>query len=143
MAFVETLKNLHPQRSPTTLVAMLPPLIGVCVVFNHRIAFIFVIIMANIEVVFQEGDKSSASEGGMRGGGPHHCTHSSGSDPKWGGRWREEEWREVGGIRGRQCQAREGGGRGTTMMEATGEGGGGDGGGGGHGGGRGGRRGRG
>jgi hypothetical protein len=35
------------------------------VVFNHRVAFIFVVVMANVEVVFQEGDESSASEGGM------------------------------------------------------------------------------
>jgi hypothetical protein len=34
------------------------------VVFDHRVAFIFVIVMANVEVVFQEGDESSASEGG-------------------------------------------------------------------------------
>ncbi len=26
------------------------------------------------------------------------CTHSSGSDPTWGGRWGEEEQRDVGGI---------------------------------------------
>ncbi len=60
MAFVATLKNPHPQRSPTTLVAMLPPLVGVRVVFDHRIAFIFIAVMANVEVVFQEGDESSA-----------------------------------------------------------------------------------
>ncbi len=30
--------------------------------------------------------------------GPHCCTHSSGSDPTRGGRWGEEEWRDVGGI---------------------------------------------
>ncbi len=43
-----------------------PPLVGICVVFNHR-AFIFVVVMANVEVVFQEqeGDESSASEGGV------------------------------------------------------------------------------
>ncbi len=42
-----------------------PPLVGVRVVFNPRIAFIFVVVMANVEVVFQEVDESSASEGGM------------------------------------------------------------------------------
>ncbi len=42
-----------------------PPLVGACVVFDHHIAFIFVIVMANVKVVFQEGDESSASEGGM------------------------------------------------------------------------------
>jgi hypothetical protein len=42
-----------------------PPLIGVCVVFDYRVAFIFVVIMANAKIVFQEGDESSASEGGI------------------------------------------------------------------------------
>ncbi len=40
-----------------------PPVVGVCVVFDHRVAFIFIVIMANVEVVIQEGDESSASEG--------------------------------------------------------------------------------
>ncbi len=35
---------------------------------------------------------------GGRGGGPRCCTHSSGSDPTWCGRWGEEEQRDVGGI---------------------------------------------
>ncbi len=35
-----------------------PPLIGICVVFDHRVTFNFVIVMANVEVVFQEGDES-------------------------------------------------------------------------------------
>jgi hypothetical protein len=30
--------------------------------------------------------------------GPRRCTHSSGSDPTRGGRWGEEERRDVGGI---------------------------------------------
>ncbi len=30
--------------------------------------------------------------------GPRCCTHSSGSDPTRGGRWGEEEWRDIGGI---------------------------------------------
>ncbi len=35
---------------------------------------------------------------GVRGGGPHCCTHSSGSDPTPCGQWGEEEQRDVGGI---------------------------------------------
>ncbi len=30
--------------------------------------------------------------------GQRFCTHSSGSDPTRGGRWGQEEWRDVGGI---------------------------------------------
>ncbi len=62
----------NPQESapPTVaydVVSYAPPLVGVRVVFNHCITFIFVFIMANVEVVFQEQevDESSASEGGM------------------------------------------------------------------------------
>ena len=62
----------NPQESapPTVaddVVSYAPPLVGVRVVFDHRVAFIFVVVMANVEVVFQEqeGDESSASEGGM------------------------------------------------------------------------------
>jgi hypothetical protein len=35
---------------------------------------------------------------GGRGGGLRCCTHSSGSDPTWGGQWGEEEQRDIGGI---------------------------------------------
>jgi hypothetical protein len=60
----------NPQESAPPTVAddvgsYAPPLVGVRVVFDHRVAFIFVVVMANVEVVFQEGDESSASEGGM------------------------------------------------------------------------------
>ncbi len=60
----------NPQESAPPMVAdnvgsYAPPLIGVSVVFTHRVAFIFVVVMANVEVVFQESDESSASEGGM------------------------------------------------------------------------------
>jgi hypothetical protein len=62
----------NPQESAPTTVAndvgsYAPPLVSICVVFNHRVAFIFVVLMANVKVVFQEqeGDESSASEGGM------------------------------------------------------------------------------
>jgi hypothetical protein len=62
----------NPQESAPPMVAdnlgsYAPPLVGVRVVFNHRVAFIFVVVMANVKVVFQEqeGDESSASEGGM------------------------------------------------------------------------------
>ncbi len=62
----------NPQESAPPMVAnnvgsYAPPLVGVCVVFGHRVAFIFVLIMANVKVVFQEQecDESSASEGGM------------------------------------------------------------------------------
>ncbi len=60
----------NPQESAPPTVAnnvgsYAPPLVGVRVIFDHCIAFIFVVIMANVEVVFQEGDESSASEGGM------------------------------------------------------------------------------
>jgi hypothetical protein len=60
----------NPQESAPPTVAndvgsYVPPLVGICVVFDHRIAFIFIVIMANVKVVFQEGDESSASEGVM------------------------------------------------------------------------------
>jgi hypothetical protein len=62
----------NPQESTPPTVAdnigsYVPPLVGIRVVFDHRVAFIFVVIMANVEVVFQEQevDESSASEGGM------------------------------------------------------------------------------
>ncbi len=60
----------NPQESAPPTVAnnvgsYAPPLVGVRVVFDHRVAFIFVVVMANVEVVFQEGDESSASEGSM------------------------------------------------------------------------------
>jgi hypothetical protein len=51
MAFIATLKNPHPQPSLTTLVAMLPPLVIVCAVIDHRVAFIVVTIMANVEML--------------------------------------------------------------------------------------------
>ncbi len=62
----------NPQESALPTVAnnigsYAPPLVGVCVVFDHHVAFIFAAVMANIEIVFQEqeGDESSASKGGM------------------------------------------------------------------------------
>ncbi len=60
----------NPQESSPPTIAddigsYAPPLVGVRVVFDHRVAFIFVVVMANIKVVFQEGYESSASEGGM------------------------------------------------------------------------------
>jgi hypothetical protein len=53
----------NPQESAPPMVtdnigSYAPPLIGVHVVFNHRVALIFVIVMANVKVVFQEGDES-------------------------------------------------------------------------------------
>jgi hypothetical protein len=54
MAFVTTLKNPHPQLLSTTLVAMLPPLGGVCAVFGHCVAFVVVVIMANVEVLLMK-----------------------------------------------------------------------------------------
>jgi hypothetical protein len=51
MAFLATLKNLHPQPLSTTLIALLLPLIGVCAVFNHRVAFVVVVVVANVEVL--------------------------------------------------------------------------------------------
>jgi hypothetical protein len=47
----------HPQTQTTSLRGN--------ALFDHCVAFIFVVVMANIKVVFQEGDESSASEGGM------------------------------------------------------------------------------
>jgi hypothetical protein len=46
----------HPQESTpqtlsTTLVAMLPPLVGACAVLNYCIAFVVVIVVANVEVL--------------------------------------------------------------------------------------------
>jgi hypothetical protein len=56
--------HCNPQESaPPTVTngigSYAPPLVGIRVVFDHRVAFIFVIVMANAEVVFQEDDKSS------------------------------------------------------------------------------------
>jgi hypothetical protein len=52
MAFVVTLKNPHPQPSLTTLVDMLPiPLVGVCVIVDHCVAFIVVVVLANVKVL--------------------------------------------------------------------------------------------
>jgi hypothetical protein len=45
MAFVATLKNLHPQTSSIMVVAMLFPLVGVCVVFDHRVAFVVLVVV--------------------------------------------------------------------------------------------------
>jgi hypothetical protein len=60
----------NPQESaPPTAAADVgsyaPPLVGVRVVFDNRTTFIFAVVIANVKVVFQEGDESSASEGGM------------------------------------------------------------------------------
>ncbi len=51
MAFVATLKNPHPQPLSTTLVALLLPLVSIRVVFNHRVAFVVVIVVANVKVL--------------------------------------------------------------------------------------------
>jgi hypothetical protein len=51
MAFVVTRKYPHPQPLSATLVTMLPPLIGVCAFFDHRVTFIVVVIVANVEVL--------------------------------------------------------------------------------------------
>ncbi len=50
-AFIATLKNPHPQPLLTTLVALLLPLDGVCAVFDHRVAFVVIVVMANVEVL--------------------------------------------------------------------------------------------
>jgi hypothetical protein len=54
-----------PPRVTNNVDSYAPPLVSVRVVFDHRVAFIFVVVMANVKVVFQEGDESSASEGSM------------------------------------------------------------------------------
>jgi hypothetical protein len=52
IAFITTLKNLHPQPLLMMVVAMLLPLVGVCAVFDHRDAFVvLVIIVANVKVL--------------------------------------------------------------------------------------------
>ncbi len=56
---------LQPPTVANNAGSCAPPLVGVHVVINHCIAFIFVVVMANVKVVFQEGDASSASEGSM------------------------------------------------------------------------------
>ncbi len=50
MAFVATLKNPHPQPLLMTLVALLLPLVGICAVFDHCVAFVVVIIVVDAEL---------------------------------------------------------------------------------------------
>jgi hypothetical protein len=63
MAFVRNPQESAPPTIADKVGSYAPPLVGVCVVFDHPVAFIFIVIMANIKVVFQESDESSASEG--------------------------------------------------------------------------------